>query len=539
MSAASESTDPASTIEALIAAWRELDKPPELAELIAAYGEATESRQASELRNAKPKQPEWFAQLDALPAHELGALLVSLPCATALGVTHRIEKLLEREPDPRIVDAVHQMVMSVPWTSTSARKVWTRSFKLLREWADPRSQAMIQQFDDALVGQQLGRAGGWMSERMVKITSALAVAPPPRAPGPDHAALIARARAVTERAERSAEREQLPELWALACREQSDAALLVLADALQAEGDPRGELIMLQLRDAGGELDRKGRTRMNKLLREHRDVLLGAFEPIVLLKSIAFERGALAACTFKQPVAAGALERAMAEPWAGLLRRVEDAPVELVLDPRMGGLREAGILRESTEALLTHPSPLGLRALDLWLGFGQLELVEDCSCLPELQSLSLRSNAPTAYGLCKTTIGRQVEHLHFMRLNASADLLHAALERREGPNRVSTSADLRYATRTHVHFELRRDAEGELHIRFDLRTPPSHWDGATTQMLRTIGELLDNVRPLAPDPASVELRSTNRKPNAEQLERARKEALAHVSKPERVRIEVS
>jgi len=67
-----------------------------------------------------------------------------------------------------------------------------------------------------------------------------------------------------------------------------DAARLVYADALLEHGDPRGELIVLQV--SGGDPDRE-----RELLDAHANTWLGELAPIV--KSFRFERGFLAACT--------------------------------------------------------------------------------------------------------------------------------------------------------------------------------------------------------------------------------------------------
>ncbi|HET9625977.1 MAG TPA: hypothetical protein VFP84_31670 [Kofleriaceae bacterium] len=70
----------------------------------------------------------------------------------------------------------------------------------------------------------------------------------------------------------------MPDLAALHrevhARPDADDARLVLADALLAAGDPRGELIALQLADAGGGTAR-GIDRIERLLREHGKRWLG------------------------------------------------------------------------------------------------------------------------------------------------------------------------------------------------------------------------------------------------------------------------
>lgn len=84
---------------------------------------------------------------------------------------------------------------------------------------------------------------------------------------------------------------------------RDDARKLVLADALQVEGDPRGDFITLQLRDSVIT-----RRRSDKLLARHRDRFLGPLRPVVLDPQTLrgggrfverWDKGFLSACTVR------------------------------------------------------------------------------------------------------------------------------------------------------------------------------------------------------------------------------------------------
>ena len=101
----------------------------------------------------------------------------------------------------------------------------------------------------------------------------------PSAPHPsvlDDAAKVLRAQA------------DLDALWATHCTDPGDLAhRAVLADALQATGDPRGELIALQL---APELDAAAKKRVAELLAAHADEWTGPI-PMVSKSARKFERG--------------------------------------------------------------------------------------------------------------------------------------------------------------------------------------------------------------------------------------------------------
>jgi uncharacterized protein (TIGR02996 family) len=98
-------------------------------------------------------------------------------------------------------------------------------------------------------------------------------------------------------AQRASDPHELTTLFAQHIANPDDlAARAVLADALQLAGDPRGELITLQLAIAAGSSDSKTVKRADALLAEHGDDWTGPL-PGVQRATRRFERGFLVAAT--------------------------------------------------------------------------------------------------------------------------------------------------------------------------------------------------------------------------------------------------
>jgi uncharacterized protein (TIGR02996 family) len=181
-------------------------------------------------------------------------------------------------------------------------------------------------------------------------------------------------------------------------RPDADDARLVLADALLAHGDPRGELIALQL--AGGD-DERQRARCEQLLREHGRRWLGDLRPVA--HRARFARGFLARLELNGRWAAP-------EPsWASHLMDPQLATVEdlipgravgpiyarFVTSPAMTALRRIEVFdRPTLEALRTTPANLVHVACPRWkVGKYVHELdshvLPACARFPQLRSFAV------------------------------------------------------------------------------------------------------------------------------------------------------
>lgn len=124
-----------------------------------------------------------------------------------------------------------------------------------------------------------------------------------------------------------------------------DSVRLVLADALLAAGDPRGELILAQLSPEHDE------SRAMRLIQRHGMTWLGSLRGAVL--PVRYARGFLSACKVLDPArAAGCPELATVEEI-----ELEPEALHLLSDPNLRSLRCLdGVGLAHVDALLAQPA---------------------------------------------------------------------------------------------------------------------------------------------------------------------------------------
>ena len=158
-----------------------------------------------------------------------------------------------------------------------------------------------------------------------------------------------------------------------------DAPRQILADALIERGDPRGELIALQL---VRKRNRKSRRRERELIETHREEWLGALRPHVeYADESEFRRGFPVSCLLTAPDDLAWSKIIGLEAWAtyehiafGGYRRQETRRriVALARDPTMRSLRGLHHVDPRTYALLVAEG-IHLEAVQLTKGHTQLE----------------------------------------------------------------------------------------------------------------------------------------------------------------------
>jgi uncharacterized protein (TIGR02996 family) len=157
---------------------------------------------------------------------------------------------------------------------------------------------------------------------------------------------------------------------------EDDAPRLVYADHLTERGDPRGELINLQVRRARGEPStRASLARERALLRDHGRAWLGPLAPVLARSGVVYERGFLAVCTLQGKRAAD-FDATKGHPAWATVRAIE--------------LRHMDYrLKAAIAALLFHRAMRSLRALtgevypDLFVAMsrhGAAPLLESVAC---------------------------------------------------------------------------------------------------------------------------------------------------------------
>ncbi len=196
----------------------------------------------------------------------------------------RLSELVEFAPDPRIAEAVFALRAAKRYTSNAGNAFWKLAFLTVGRWGDPRVAL-------AAAAAKTSQTIDWWSviDPVIKKLEKL--------PGPvalDAAAekaLAALEAAVA--AQKPSSGVDLKTLFAAVYDDPaSDAPRLVLADALLAEDDPRGELIQLQLSGKP-----KTASRIKALLRAHGPTWLDGIEGVPV-----FRRGFVAEVVLPAPI---------------------------------------------------------------------------------------------------------------------------------------------------------------------------------------------------------------------------------------------
>lgn len=134
-----------------------------------------------------------------------------------------------------------------------------------------------------------------------------------------------------------------------------DAPRAVVADFLTTEGDPRGELITLQLDRARGVTSVARRKRERELLALHQHEWIGPIAPLIESTHVTFDRGFISGCMLKAVKETGDPERHPA--WSTIQTFIvqDGAPPSLVAHLRALGARQTAISpvtpRSSSETL--------------------------------------------------------------------------------------------------------------------------------------------------------------------------------------------
>jgi uncharacterized protein (TIGR02996 family) len=281
-----------SLLEQLLARWAD-DNHPRLAELIVAASNELRAPTPAILRGkTQAARSSWDALAARATAADIPALLEGLCDVTSGDAAERLAVVEAWLPDPRIDAALVQVLIDVPYRATSTKPFWTKLFALATQIRDPAQIARLEKLAFAHVAATMAEWLGVKTAKLVaQLKPTLAAVHGERPDLEEIAAAIgASARA------RAGERAELADLFAAVYdAPHDDGPRVVLADALLEQGDPRGELISIQLRLAHEPADRALRTHEKELLDAHGKGWLGPLAP-VLAAGFRFERGFLAAC---------------------------------------------------------------------------------------------------------------------------------------------------------------------------------------------------------------------------------------------------
>jgi uncharacterized protein (TIGR02996 family) len=272
----------------------------------------------------------------------------------------RIAALRLRAPDPRIARALTALVEEAPfsvWDIPGTMGIYRPMVDALVAAGDPRALTPLERLLEAPRAQK--------SIIRTVLTQLL-----PEALESLRAIPVSEARAEPTRAVRAtrtsaADGAEL--LERIHAAPEDDAARLVYADWLTERGDPRGELITLQVLDASGQASDAQHTRMRSLVRKHKDAWLGP-RLAAVLRGVEFERGFLAVAELAQ--------NASATP---------DGWKEAAADPALATLRELQQGRGNAQhyrTFITSPAARSLERIEIPLPSFLETLLEDDAIYP-------------------------------------------------------------------------------------------------------------------------------------------------------------
>lgn len=411
----------------LIAAWG-ADRSRALAELIDQLDAHVVARRPPPPTGGTNKHDAWMAALDAASEGSMSMLMDSVIDAQPSSSLARLRRLATRPPDPRLSSRVWSWLRDVPIPGSAGRPFYVECARALIEIDDDR-------FDDAIANALVAdhTTGSYTRARLRKVgvrtafkaLEELAAHVQARAPHPEPSPSVLAALSELEAAVRAAVGRAAGEvaseqslLEAIYAEPESDEPRMVYADFLLERGDPRGELIALQIERARTGHDPTRRER--SLVKKYGDAICGELEPWVLKSGREFNRGFLTGCRYK--------DGKLGQPSVGLAgwATVEEIDVgphvfasgvfDLLTQPHMRVVRVVrGISETDLVKLCGHDRPLAIERIHV-RGYGQIDTLIDplrrSTALPKLRQLDLRDlHNRDGLDRLRTALGDDIEVL--------------------------------------------------------------------------------------------------------------------------------
>jgi uncharacterized protein (TIGR02996 family) len=323
-------------------AWGAL-RAPSLAELVDALAVHVESPIVT--RGATPDsfQEEWVGRARSADAAQFGGVIASLlrrppPVDTTHGWYDpgrpfaawraRLDALASRAPDPRTASALLRVVVERPtWAAGyHEEQSYAPLLAVLVRLADVRAIPPLRELAREPDVNNIYGTRSWLRDNAVRTADEIerALEAFPVRDGEREAAIGAWIESA--RAGWAGARRQVNDLLDAVLHDPDDnGARQVYADALMEIGDPRGEFIGLQFKEAAGDLAPKGKSRMSALLTAHEATWIGPALSRVLYKRV-HRRGMLDEASLRSPSEVGGAvwREAIGDPRLATLRRLEN-----------------------------------------------------------------------------------------------------------------------------------------------------------------------------------------------------------------------
>lgn len=257
-------------LEAALAWWRET-RAPEIAALV----DVLALRLATPSFDRRVTEESWLAHVEADPIGNLGPALAVVLRSYSGGASpedlHRRLARLRPLDDPRVAAACVEILRRAPYHEPGHRS--GREYEpILAELAHLADVRQVEPLREIVARPTAPKA--WLRQHLARVLPALAdrLAERTLAPLPDVHALAERLMPAVPSDDAL--------VAAVHANPDEDGPREVLADFWIERGDPRGELVSLQLKASRGTATEKDRKRIAALLRRHEKTWIGAVEAV-------------------------------------------------------------------------------------------------------------------------------------------------------------------------------------------------------------------------------------------------------------------
>jgi uncharacterized protein (TIGR02996 family) len=429
----------ATALRALIDGWR-VCRTPELAELVERLSvRVAQGRSLPPAKTQKQELLDWIERARQRDPADLHLLIESFDRILARGHKQQIiaclTELAHWRDDPRIGGRVAQWRYGNARVNAHERTLSKRFNQLVLACGDPRtlprrhlqSRALPVELEARLT--ELGRSiepesepDATLDEVCTQLLELIAKAkldpaadPKPRATGPKT-------------------REQLFE--DVYADPSDETARMVIGDWLLSHGDPRGELISLQLRRLEHEPSREARARERALLAEYAMTWLGPLARLACKRGLVFERGFPVAVEL-MPISVRLVEAEQGHREWATLERVSFARrmrgSASIISAHMQAIRElehvcdTGLLALATKHDTLPVEHVSYQPMNQWRWMGKgLAALRECEGLERLRSFQVLRElmAAETEWLWDTKLGRRLQTLHVESRQGLVDWRH-------------------------------------------------------------------------------------------------------------------
>ena len=396
----------------LLVAWRALRHPRIAALIDHVSDELVAKAEPIRGKTAAARIEAWYAVEAKREPADLGRLLQTPWPGTWQKALPILTSLLEWPDDPRLAMALARIVDATPYDVWTSASFYRPLFERLAKLRDLRTLPLLRAQASKEKSEYYDRG---LEERALHgLEHAFPDGPPELAPEVEAAVATLEAR-YRERMQLASAKAQGEAAYLAAIYADPDDVALraVYADWLLERGDPRGELITLQLARAAGRTSEDAEVRERKLLEQHGRAWTGALDH--WFADARFEGGFVVGGTLRDNPA----DVELADPAWRLVRVIEsggsDARTLELLD-RLASLRAIHQVTEATASTIASGPRRALTELSFESdrfadGPGRDHPIATCDALPELRVLGLTVLRTTLAWLAEAPVLDRIERL--------------------------------------------------------------------------------------------------------------------------------